>query len=260
MENKKKYYTLITGASSGIGLELAKLFAQDKNNLILVARDISRLEEVKSKLSNNNIDIRILSIDLSSNEKIKELFKYIEDDRLRISNLVNNAGVGSFGDFKDIDWEKENSLIDINIKSLTRLTKYFLPKMIEEGYGGILNVASTAGFCSGPRMATYYASKAYVINLTEAIYEECRTSGVKVSCLCPGPVKTTFQEKSGIKKSESAKKYLMDAQEVAKIAYKEFKKGKIIIIPGFKNKILVLGNKILPRSISRKIVLMTNKK
>ena len=121
-------------------------------------------------------------------------------------------------------------------------------------------MASTAAFCSGPRMAAYYASKAYVLNLTEAIYEECKEYGIKVSCLCPGPVKTSFQSKAGINKSESAKKYLMDAEEVAKISYKEFKKGKLIIIPGIKNKLLVMGNKFLPRSISRKIIMKTNKK
>ena len=146
------------------------------------------------------------------------------------------------------------------LKSLTKLTKYFLQQIIKDKNGGILNVASTAAFCSGPRMASYYASKAYVLNLTEAIYEECKNTGVKISCLCPGPVKTGFQGKAGIKKSEAAKKYLMDAKDVANIAYKEFNKGKLIIIPGIKNKLLVLGNKFLPRCISRKIILLTNKK
>ena len=181
-------------------------------------------------------------------------------NKLNVDILVNNAGIGTFGDFSEIEWVKEEALIDINIKVLTKLTKYFLPKIIECKNGGILNVASTAAFCSGPRMAAYYASKAYVLNLTEAIYEECKDSGIRVSCLCPGPVKTTFQDKAGIKKSESAKKYLMDAEEVAKVSYKDFKKGKLIIIPGMKNKLLVIGNKLLPRRISRKIILKTNKK
>ena len=132
--------------------------------------------------------------------------------------------------------------------------------MIENKSGGILNVASTAAFASGPKMATYYASKAYVLNLTEAIHEELRAFGVKISCLCPGPVRTSFQSKAGINKSEKAKKYLMDADIVAKVGYEEFKKGKVIIIPGFKNKILVKANRLLPRAISRKIILKTNKK
>ena len=258
--NSTRNYTLITGASTGIGYELAKLFAKDRHNLILVARDEGKLETAKNELSKCNVEVKILSLDLSKSEDIQGLFNYVEMNKLNVDILVNNAGIGSFGDFSEIEWVKEEALIDINIKVLTKLTKYFLPKIIECKNGGILNVASTAAFCSGPRMAAYYASKAYVLNLTEAIYEECKDSGIRISCLCPGPVKTTFQDKAGIKKSESAKKYLMDAEEVAKVSYKDFKKGKLIIIPGMKNKLLVIGNKLLPRRISRKIILKTNKK
>ena len=256
--NSTRNYTLITGASTGIGYELAKLFAKDRHNLILVARDEGKLETAKNELSKCNVEVKIL--DLSKSEDIQGLFNYVEMNKLNVDILVNNAGIGTFGDFSEIEWVKEEALIDINIKVLTKLTKYFLPKIIECKNGGILNVASTAAFCSGPRMAAYYASKAYVLNLTEAIYEECKDSGIRISCLCPGPVKTTFQDKAGIKKSESAKKYLMDAEEVAKVSYKDFKKGKLIIIPGMKNKLLVIGNKLLPRRISRKIILKTNKK
>lgn len=258
--NSTRNYTLITGASTGIGYELAKLFAKDRHNLILVARDEGKLETAKNELSKCNVEVKILSLDLSKSEDIQGLFNYVEMNKLNVDILVNNAGIGTFGDFSEIEWVKEEALIDINIKVLTKLTKYFLPKIIECKNGGILNVASTAAFCSGPRMAAYYASKAYVLNLTEAIYEECKDIGIRISCLCPGPVKTTFQDKAGIKKSESAKKYLMDAEEVAKVSYKDFKKGKLIIIPGMKNKLLVIGNKLLPRRISRKIILKTNKK
>ncbi len=258
--NSTRNYTLITGASTGIGYELAKLFAKDRHNLILVARDEGKLETAKNELSKYNVEVKILSLDLSKSEDIQGLFNYVEMNKLNVDILVNNAGIGTFGDFSEIEWVKEEALIDINIKVLTKLTKYFLPKIIECKNGGILNVASTAAFCSGPRMAAYYASKAYVLNLTEAIYEECKDSGIRISCLCPGPVKTTFQDKAGIKKSESTKKYLMDAEEVAKVSYKDFKKGKLIIIPGMKNKLLVIGNKLLPRRISRKIILKTNKK
>lgn len=253
-------YTLVTGASTGIGYELSKLFAKDKHNLILVSRNKIKLESVKNELEKYNIDIKILALDLLKSEDIKNIFNYVEINKLNIDILVNNAGIGTFGDFNDIEWKKDEELIDINIKALTQLTKYFLPKILECKNGGILNVASTAAFCSGPRMAAYYASKAYVLNLTEAIYEEYKDNGIKISCLCPGPVKTSFQGKAGIKKSEAAKKYLMDAEEVAKICYKDFNKGKLIIIPGMKNKLLVIGNKLLPRNISRKIILKTNKK
>lgn len=260
MTNSNIKYTLITGASTGIGYELAKLFAKDKHNLILVSRNKIKLESVKNELEKYNIDIKILALDLLKSEDIKNIFNYVEINKLNIDILVNNAGIGTFGDFNDIEWKKDEELIDINIKALTQLTKYFLPKILECKNGGILNVASTAAFCSGPRMAAYYASKAYVLNLTEAIYEEYKDNGIKISCLCPGPVKTSFQGKAGIKKSEAAKKYLMDAEEVAKICYKDFNRGRLIIIPGMKNKLLVIGNKLLPRNISRKIILKTNKK
>lgn len=253
-------YTLVTGASTGIGYELSKLFAKGKHNLILVSRNKNKLQSVKNELLKYNIDIKILALDLESSEDIQSLFNYIEINKLAVNILINNAGIGTFGDFNDIEWSKEEALIDINIKALTQLTKYFLPKIIDYKNGGVLNVASTAAFCSGPRMAAYYASKAYVLNLTEAIYEEYKGNGINISCLCPGPVKTSFQGKAGIKKSESAKKYLMDAEEVAKVCYKDFNKGKLIIIPGMKNKLLVMGNKLLPRSISRKIILKTNRK
>ena len=253
-------YTLVTGASTGIGYELSKLFAKDKHNLIVVSRNKNKLQSVKNELLKYNIDIKILALDLECSEDIQSLFNYIEINKLAVNILINNAGIGTFGDFNDIEWSKEEALIDINIKALTQLTKYFLPKIIDYKNGGVLNVASTAAFCSGPRMAAYYASKAYVLNLTEAIYEEYKGNGINISCLCPGPVKTSFQGKAGIKKSESAKKYLMDAEEVAKVCYKDFNKGKLIIIPGMKNKLLVMGNKLLPRSISRKIILKTNRK
>lgn len=251
-------YVLITGASSGIGYELAKLFSNDGYNLILVARSLSNLKKVKEELNRSNIDIQILNLDLSKTGECDKLISFIESNNLCVEVLVNNAGIGSFGQFCGIKWEVEESLIDINIKAVTKLTKYFLSKFIERKSGGILNVASTAAFAAGPKMATYYGSKSYVLNLTEAIHEEVKDKGINVSCLCPGPVRTSFQEKAGIQKSEKAKKYLMEAEEVARIAYKDFKKGKVIIIPGFKNKLLVLANKFLPRVISRKIILKTN--
>lgn len=253
-------YVLITGASSGIGYELAKLFKRDGYNLILVARNKERLKIASDRLKDKESKIIMLDVDLSKEEEIDKLIRFINENKIEVDILVNNAGVGSFGDFTEIDWSIEEKLIDINIKALTKLTKYFLPKIIEKRSGGILNVASTAAFASGPRMATYYASKAYVLNITEAIHEEVKDYGVKISCLCPGPVRTSFQSKAGISKSEQAKKYLMDADIVAKVGYDQFKKGKVIIIPGFKNKILVSLNKIFPRVISRKIILKTNNK
>ena len=252
-------YTLITGATEGIGYELAKLFAKEKNNLILVARNLENLKEVKKKLEVNNIKIKLQALDLSNINQCEELIKYTKENNIIVNKLINNAGVGNFEFFKDGNWENYEKLIDLNMKAVTKLTNYYLKEMINNNEGGVLNIASTAAFSAGPKMAIYYASKAYVLNLTEAIHEEVKDSNIKISCLCPGPVKTEFQNKAGIKKSESAKKYLMDARDVAKIGYKEFEKGKVIIIPGIKNKMLVVLNKFIPRKVSRSIIYKINK-
>ncbi|MGG7179137.1 SDR family NAD(P)-dependent oxidoreductase [Clostridium paraputrificum] len=259
MYNSNKF-TLITGGSEGIGLELAKIFAKNKNDLLIVARNGDKLEKVKRFLEEGyKIKVLTVAIDLSVDNSCEKVFNFVEENNLIVDNLINNAGVGSFGLFNESEDGFEERIIDLNIVTLTKLTKYFLKGMIERKTGGILNVASTAAFVGGPKMAMYYSTKAYVLSLTEALHDEVKDFGVRVSCLCPGPVKTRFQEKAGIKKSEGAKKYLMEASKVAEEGYTGFIEGKAIIVPGFKNKILVIGNKFIPRAISRKIVLMSNK-
>lgn len=253
-------YVLITGATTGIGYELAKLYANDGNNLILVARDEEKLEKVKEELMLlYNISVYSISLDLSEDNSCEKLLSFVDKKNITVDILINNAGLGSFGYLSEIEREKELNLIDVNVRALTELTKMFLPIMISHGEGAIMNVASTAAFCAGPKMAAYYASKAYVLNFTEAIYEELKGTGIRISCLCPGPVSTGFQDKAGIRKKESAKKALMTPKKVAEVAYRDFKKGKLIIIPGFKNKVIIAVNKIIPRSLSRKIILMMNK-
>lgn len=252
-------YTLITGGSQGIGLELAKHFAKDGNNLIIVARDKDRLDTIKSKFEYEyQIKVEVIQCDLSVDKRCEGIIKFVEENDFTINNVINNAAIGSFGFFYEHQDGFEENIININIIALTVLTKYFLNDMINRRDGGILNVASTAAFAAGPKMAMYYASKSYVLSLTEALHEEVKDFGVRISCLCPGPIKTSFQEKSGIKKSKKAKRYLMEPEDVAKEAYVEFLIGKSIIIPGYKNKVLVLLNKILPRILIRKIILRSN--
>lgn len=260
MENECTY-TLITGGTEGIGLEFAKLFAEDKHNLILASRNELKLKKVKQKIeSEYKVKVEIVNIDFSVDKSCGKLFDFVDKYNIVVDNLVNNAGIGSFGFFNQEEENFEDKIINVNIIALTKLTKFFLNKMIERGKGGILNISSTAGFVGGPKMALYYSTKSYVLTLTEAIYEEVKDKNIVVSCLCPGPVKTSFQKKAGIEKSEKAKKYLMEPELVAKIAYEGFKNKKVIIIPGLKNKILVFGNKLIPRAISRRIVLSTNSK
>jgi short-subunit dehydrogenase len=252
-------YTLITGGSEGIGLELAKLFAEEKNNLIIVAKNKDKLIKIKNDFETEYmVKVEVIQCDLSVNKAWKQIISFVEEKNFIVDNLINNVGIGSFGFFHEANNDFEEKLINININTLTNLTKYFINDMVKRGNGAILNVASTAAFVGGPKMALYYASKAYVLSLTEALHDEVKDLGVRVSCLCPGPVKTSFQEKSGIRKSEKAKKYLMTANKVAKEAYLGFLKGKVIIIPGYKNKLLVLVNKLIPRAWSRKVILKTN--
>ena len=252
-------YTLITGGSEGIGYELAKLFSKDGHNVIIVARNETKLLKVKRELEEKDKNkVKTISLDFTVEKSCEELIDIVDKKNFVVDNLINNVGIGSFGDFCDAEEGFEDRIIDINIRTVTILTKYYMKQMLSRGSGNILNVASTASFVAGPRMAMYYSTKAYVLSLTEALYEEARGTGVYIGCLCPGPVKTTFQEKAGIKKAESAKKYLMDASDVAQKAYAGFNKKKAIIIPGFKNKLAVFGGKIAPRSISRKIILKNN--
>lgn len=253
-------YTLITGGTEGIGLELAKLFAKDNHNLLIVARNEVKLQEVKKQIEDiYKVKVEIVSIDLGVDKSCEKLFEFVDEKNVIVDNLINNAGIGSFGEFYKAEEGFEDKIININIVALTKITKYYFKEMVKQGEGRIMNVASTAAFVGGPKMSLYYSTKAYVLSLTEALYEEGKKYGIKVSCLCPGPVKTKFQEKSGIKKSESAKKCLMDPYEVARIAYDDFNKGKCIIIPGIRNKLLVIANKFAPRTITRKIVSLTNK-
>lgn len=251
-------YTLITGGSEGLGFEFAKIYASKGNNLILVARNYDKLIKAKRELSNNKIKIEIIDIDLvveNSCEKIKDL---VDKNNIFVDRLINNAGIGAFGDFHNYSLDDIEKLIDLNVKSLTKLTYLILEKMLIKNQGEILNIASTAAFCAGPKMSVYYASKAYVLSLTEALHEEYKTKNIKICCLCPGALKTDFQKKSGIIKKAAADKLLMDAEKVALEGVLALEKGKAIAIPGSKNKLLGIFNKFIPRSLSRNIILKMN--
>lgn len=254
-------YTLITGASSGIGYKLAELFAQNNKSLILVARDKSRLQNIKQSFEKKfKVEVICLSLDLTNDNDVDYLFKYVEENNLIVDNLINNAGIGSFGNFNEIDKDIDMDLIRLNVYTPTKLMKLFLPKFIERNSGGILNVSSTAAFGIGPGMATYYATKSYLLQLSESISYELKGTNVTVSTFCPGPVDTDFQRKAGVKKSSISKGYIISAEEAAKSAYEGFIKGKVIIVPGIKNKLLVQGFRFLPRCIIGNIASRLNKR
>ena len=217
---------LITGASSGIGKEFARILASRGWDLIIAARSTDKLNALKDELS--NVNVRVITIDLSREQDAYDLYEHLQDEK--IDFLINNAGFGAYGEFKDVPLELEMKLVHTNVCSLHILTKLFLQDMIVRDSGAILNVGSMAGFSAGPKMSSYYASKNYVVRLTEAIHEELRRSKskVKVSVLCPGPVSTNFNDVANV--SFSAKS--LDARTVAEYALKKAEKGKMVIIPG----------------------------
>jgi len=215
---RKVRTALITGASSGIGLELAKIFAQNKINVVLVARSEDKLMQLAHDIKNQyGIAVAVLAKDLSDYNNSKEVFEHCNQQNIQIDYLVNNAGFGDFGFFADSDWDKQLQMINLNITTLTYLTRLFLPGMLERKYGKIMNVASTAAFQPGPTMSVYYATKAYVLHFSEAIANELEGTGVTVTALCPGATESGFQSVANLQESKMVKgKKLPSSEEVAK--------------------------------------------
>lgn len=238
---------LITGASSGIGKEMAKYLSSLGYELILVAKEKEKLEEVSNSL---NTKTKVIVLDLSDEKKVKDLYLLTKNDDIDL--LINNAGFGLFGDYNEVDLKTELNMIDVNIKAVHLLTRLFLKDMVKKDKGYILNVASIAGlFKGGPLMSTYYATKSYVTTFSNAIYEELRRnkSKVKISVLCPGPVNTNF---NNVAKVEFNLKSL-SPEYVAKYAIDNMFNNKFIIIPGTTNKLGVFFSRFLPTKLLLKI-------
>ncbi len=253
-KTKIKETALVTGASFGIGLEMARVLAREGHDLVLVARSVEKLNEVARELEKEGVKIHILVRDLSLPGSAKSLYEEVVSQGYPVSWLINNAGHGLHGRFDEMDPARITGMLRLNIESLTELTRFFIPGMRSAGYGRILNVASTAAFQPGPLMAAYYASKAYVLMFSEAVAEELRGSGVKVSTLCPGPTHSEFQERAGMGHVELFKRFSMDPLKVAKAGVHGMKKGKRVIIPGLLNKILAFSTRLSPRWLIPKIV------
>lgn len=246
--------TLITGSSSGIGLELAKLFAAGGDHVVLVARNEEKLSELAELIrSTYSVDATVLCSDLAKPDAADDVFAELDARSIVVDNLVNNAGIGALGSFASLSADRQTDMLMVNIVSLTRLTRLLLPSMLQRGHGGILNVGSTAAYQAGPKMAVYYASKAYVLSFTEALHEELRGSGLNVTCLEPGPTKTGFGDDSGMSKLAMFKSQAMSASDVAKEGYRAFQKNTDVVIPGWKNRIMKTSVGFLPRFVTRKI-------
>ena len=238
---------LITGASSGIGLELARIFAKNQCDLVLIACESDRLLQAAATLN-----ARVIACDLADRQAPQAI--HAELAGIQIDYLVNNAGFGLGGHFSATDRQTELDMIQVNVTSLVDLTKLFLPAMVARRSGRIMNVASTAAFQPGPLMAVYYASKAFVLSFTEAIAEELTGSGVTVTALCPGPTASDFQRRAGLEhiKLFENKSLTMTSAKVAEIGYRGMMHGKVIVIPGIINKLGVQSLRLGPRAIVRK--------
>ena len=251
---------LITGASSGIGLELVQLFAEDGHDLVIVARRKELLNKIADRIrADFGVKVTVIPKDLTERDSPGEIYGRADNTGTEIGVVVNNAGFGAVGEFWKLDHKKQLDMLYLNINSLVSLTGLFLPGMIERGCGGILNVGSLAGFQPGPYASVYYATKAFVLLFTEGLAEELKDKNIKVSCLAPGPTNTEFGEVSGLDKSFLFKFGTMGAKEVARQGYDGFKVGKTIIVPGFANKLLPFLVRISPRFLVRKVTAGLNK-
>ncbi|WP_294376028.1 SDR family oxidoreductase [uncultured Clostridium sp.] len=233
---------LITGATSGIGYEFAKVFAENKFNLIIVARNMQKLKEIKSELEYKyKVNVYVYSKDFSIERECEELCDEIQNDGLKIEILINNAGAGYVGEFLKEDYKCDKDMMQLNMNSLVYITKFFARDMVKNNYGKILNVASTGSYHPGPYTAVYYATKAFVLSFTEAVAEELKNYNISVSALCPGATKTNFSKNAGKKDNSNA----MSPEFVARKGFKGLMKNKTTIIPGIQYKLFVL----LPRKI-----------
>ena len=240
---------LVTGASSGIGAELARAFAKRGSSLWLTARSQDKLEALAAELRQKyTVQVRVVLSDLARAEGAAQLVRALAEEHVEVDVLVNNAGYAGYGAFTRSDWTHEAGMLQLNMVTLTELTKRLLPPMVARGRGGVLNVASTAAFQPGPLMAVYYATKAYVLSFSEALAEEVRGSGVVVTALCPGPTESGFQARASMEASKLVKgKRLMDAASVAEAGYEGFRRGATVVVPGLQNRLLVQSVRFTPR-------------
>jgi short-subunit dehydrogenase len=253
---------LITGASGGIGLELAKIFAKDGYDLVLTARSENKLLEIQKEL-NEAYGARsyVFSCDLAEKDAALAVYEFTRSNGIVIDVLVNNAGFGDCADLAESDWQKQYDMVRLNIIALMQLTRVYLPEMKERRAGKILNVASVASFCAGPGMSVYYASKAFVRSFSEAVAEEVRQYGVTVTALCPGPVRTGFERAANL---EGSKMFTLlhaaEAHKVALCGYRALMKGRTLVYYGITAKAMSLAVRVFPRALTRKVAKKVNSK
>jgi short-subunit dehydrogenase len=254
-----KETALITGASAGIGRDLAHLFAADGSDLILVARREDVLGQLAAELSDRyGVGCRVLPADLAQPSAPGRILDRCRDWGAAVDVVVNNAGFGALGPFSELDEGRQVDLVQVNVMALTHLTRLFLPGMLDRGRGGILNVASTAAFQPGPYMAAYYGSKAFVLSFSESLFEEVRGLGVTVTCLAPGPVATEFQAVAGMEDSGIFRAGVMDSESVARAGYQGFRTGRALVVPGLLSRAGTVAVRFAPRALVRRVTARIN--
>jgi short-subunit dehydrogenase len=249
MASARSTVCLITGASAGLGVEFARQLSKRGHRLVLAARRKDRLESLAKELGN----ARAVAIDLSKANAAVKLMADIEAHGEAVDLLVNNAGFGLIGRFAALDAKRQREMIDLNVGTLTDLCRAVAPGMVERKLGAILNVASIAGFQAGPQMAIYFATKAFVLSLTEALHEELKPHGIKVSCLCPGPTRTEFGDVAGFRGNGLFDRLAMDSPEVVEAGLAGLEKNRAVVVPGAINKIVTMSTRFVSRSVARKI-------
>lgn len=246
---------LITGASSGIGLDMARIFAAQQSNLVLVARSTDKLNQLAEELrAQSGIQVEVISQDLGAPNAVTELCAALDARNLQVDVLVNNAGFGLRGTVAELDCDRQVNMVQVNVTALTELTRRLLPAMLERGRGGILNVASTAAFQPGPWMSVYYATKSYVLHFSEGLFEELKGSGVHVSCLCPGATATGFAAEADMESSLLFRLGTMTSEAVAKAGVNGLRANKPVVIPGLKNWLTAFSVRFSPRFVVRLLV------
>ena len=251
---------LITGASSGIGLELARCFAADKSHLVLVARNTTALESLADELRREpGTHTSVLTADLSRPDTPASVFNELQRARVTVDVLVNNAGFGAHGAFGELPLQRQLEMIQVNLAALTELTGLFLPGMLARKRGGVLNVGSVAGFVPGPGMAVYFATKAYVLSFSEALAAELAGTGLTVTALCPGPTATNFGNVARGPKARQFKAPKMTAEGVARYGHRAFRRGRVLCVPGVQNRFLIFLMRFAPRRLQREAVKSLNR-
>ncbi|ACV22874.1 Serine 3-dehydrogenase [Slackia heliotrinireducens] len=251
---------LVTGASSGLGAEISRVLAQEGFDLVLVARSEGKLFALKNELEDRyHVTAHVFASDLAQEDAALDVYDFVLERELRIDILVNNAGFGDSGTFHEADWSRQRDMVQVNVVALMQLTHLLVPHMVERGAGMVMNLSSVAAFCAGPYMSIYYASKAFVLSFSEALYEELAGTGVTVTALCPGPTATGFEAAADMGAGSTMFRHADDAATVAKRGCEAMLKGKAVSMQGAVTKRLAFASRLVPRSVARKFAMRMNR-